>query len=134
MRLHNPQKTARFLKRFVRLDVEEVWALALDSELKLLRAEMIFRGTVSHCQLHARELFRFAISENAVHLILVHTHPSGDHQPSPEDLVVTERLYQVSRLVGIPLVEHLIISKSGFSSFAQMGFFKTWRRRKSVQL
>lgn len=121
-----------WLKTHIRLDVEEVWALALDSRLRLIAGEMLFRGSVRQCPMHSRELFLFALKHSAVSVILAHSHPSGDPEPSKEDLELTKRLYVLGRCLEIPLADHVVVANTGFTSLADRGHFKTWSRAKLV--
>src|SRR4051812_876001 len=76
---------ALHLRGIIRLDVEELWALALGCNQKLLKKQCIFRGTVDECLVHPREILRFAILSKASSLILAHSHPSGECFPSEPD-------------------------------------------------
>ena len=106
----------------IRPDVEEFWALALGPTKTLLRSEMLFRGTVDSCLVHPRDVFRFACRHNASSLIVAHNHPSGDSEPSEQDLLITRKLIRASKLFEIPLLDHLIITHGSFSSFAVKGW------------
>jgi DNA repair protein RadC len=110
------------LKDLRSIEVEEFWALALGPTKSLLRSKMIFRGTVDACLVHPRDIFRFACLENASSLVVAHNHPSGDTRPSEQDLVFTHQLIEASRILEIPVIDHLIITHSGFSSFAREGW------------
>jgi len=110
------------LKNFVREDVEELWALALGPKKNLYRSRMIFRGTVDACLVHPRDIFRFACMENASSLIIAHNHPSDDLQPSEQDILFTRQLVRAGRMIEIPIVDHLILTRSGYSSFAMEGW------------
>lgn len=126
----NSRTAHEWLKTHIRFDVEEAWALALDSRLRLIAGEMLFRGSVRQCPMHPRELFLFGLKHSAVSMILAHSHPSGDPEPSKEDLELTKRLYVLGRCLEIPLADHLIVAKDGFTSLADRGHFKTWSRAK----
>lgn len=115
-----------YLRPRIRLDVEEVWAVALSSRLEIIAGDLIFRGHASSCVIHPREIFRFAIEHGAVSLALAHSHPSGDAEPSAEDLEVTRRLFDVGQLIGIPLIEHVILGAKEFVSLADRGHFRKW--------
>lgn len=103
-------------------DVEEFWTLALGPQKTLLRSKMIFRGTVDACLVHPRDIFRFACQENASAIIVAHNHPSGDPRPSEQDLLFTRQLVRAARTLEIPLLDHLIVTKSEFSSMARDGW------------
>ena len=110
------------LKDLARAEVEEFWALALGPKKTLLRARMIFRGTIDSCLVHPRDIFRFACIENASSLIVAHNHPSGDTLPSEQDIYFTRQLLRASRVVEIPLLDHLILTERSYSSFAREGW------------
>lgn len=121
------------LRTKIRFDVEELWAVALNSNLEILATELIFRGHASGCLIHPREIFRFAIREGALSLAIAHSHPSGDHEPSTADLLMTRDLFLIGRFAQIPLVDHLVLSANGFSSMAALGHFESWRKLRSVR-
>ncbi|HRO66018.1 MAG TPA: JAB domain-containing protein [Pseudobdellovibrionaceae bacterium] len=125
------EKLDSYLRPRLRFDVEEVWAVALTSNLSLISGEMIFRGHAAGCFVHAREIYRFAIRENAVHLAIAHSHPSGDHEASPADLKLTKDLHEIGKWLKIPLIEHLILSKNGYFSMNDRGYFEHWRKQRN---
>jgi DNA repair protein RadC len=78
-----------------------------------MRRVLISRGSLNASIVHPREVFRPAILASAASIILVHNHPSGDPDPSEEDLSITRRLVQVGELVGIGVLDHVVIAKRG---------------------
>lgn len=112
-------------------DAEEVWILALNAQMKLIRKEMLFRGTVDHCLLHPRDVLRTLVLANASSFILSHNHPSGDCRPSEQDLILTRKIHQLGQLIQIPLNDHLIITADAYFSMADHGCFLKWRKRRS---
>lgn len=119
MELTTAERAYRFLRPLIQTDVEEFWALALGPKKNLLRGRMLFRGTVDSCLVHPRDVFRFACMENASALIIAHNHPSRDLLPSHEDIRLTEQLIAAAGLFEVPIVDHLILTEEGFSSFAR---------------
>ena len=115
-------KAYEFLQPLRLTEVEEFWVLALSPSLKLLRAEMIFRGTVSACILHPREVFRFAILNAASGIIVSHNHPSGESLASELDILTTQQLIDVGKIIDIPVLDHLLITADGYASFLQKGW------------
>lgn len=107
------------LKDLMTEDVEEFWALALGPKKNLIKSKMIFRGTVDSCLVHPRDIFRFACTENASSLIVAHSHPSGDPEPSDEDILFTRTLVRAAGVMQIPVLDHLIVTKKSYSSLAQ---------------
>lgn len=124
MYLTSSQKAFNAFKKWVRFDVEEVWVIALNSQMVMLEKDLIFRGTVSQCPAHPREIFRFLIQSNASAFMMAHSHPSGVCKPSNMDRRVTRQISKVGSLVGIPLVDHLVITENNYFSFADHHFFR----------
>lgn len=109
------------LAHLAKLEVEEFWVLLLHSNKALMGKECVFRGTVDACPIFPRDVFRSACRFNATSIIVAHNHPSGDRYPSPSDLKVTKRLISGGKLLGIPLLDHLIIAGADYWSFADHG-------------
>jgi DNA repair protein RadC len=119
MFIADAQTAEHYLRRVMGFQQEEFWALALASNLKLIGSKLIFLGTVDMCLIHPRDVFRYAILTNASQLMIAHNHPSGDSQPSMEDLRVTSKLVQSGKMVGIPIVDHLILTENECFSFTR---------------
>lgn len=92
----------------------------LDSHNQEIKREIISIGTVNASLVHPREVFEPAIKNLAAQIIIAHNHPSGDNQPSPEDIVLTQRLIEAGKILGIEIIDHIIVSKNGFTSFKQL--------------
>jgi DNA repair protein RadC len=79
-------------------------------------------GSINYCTIAPREIFRNALLIGAVSVIIAHNHPSGDPEPSPEDIAVTRRIAEAGRMLSIPLTDHVIIgSGDKFTSLAETG-------------
>ena len=91
------------------LQTESLRVVLLDTKLKLLRTEEVFRGSVNECLAHPREIFRPALLHSAYALIVVHNHPSGDPTPSDADRRLTVRLREVAELMQFRLIDHIIL-------------------------
>jgi len=78
-------------------------------------------GLLNANQVHPREVFSDAIAERAASIILVHNHPSGNTDPSHEDIAVTKRLVEAGEILGIKIPDHIIVSKDGYTSMKEMG-------------
>ena len=89
---------------------------------KLLAEQTIFEGTLNASVFHPREIFRFAIEEFANSIILVHNHPSGDPQPSQEDIRATKQLIEAGNHIGIKVLDHIVIGDGIFVSLKEEGF------------
>lgn len=105
---------------------EHFLVLLLDGRHRLQRVEPVSAGTLSASLVHPREVFAPAVRESAAAVIVVHNHPSGDPTPSMEDREVTRRLIESGRLLGIPLLDHLVVADDGWVSLredaADLGF------------
>ena len=88
---------------------------------KLISEEKIFEGTLNASVFHPREIFRFAIEESANSIVLAHNHPSGDPQPSQEDIRATKQLIEAGNYVGIKVLDHIIIGDGIFYSLKEEG-------------
>ena len=99
----------RLLLETCGLEVETFWVLLLDGRHRLTMLRRVSEGTLTASLVHPREVFREAILSGAAALAVGHNHPSGDPEPSIEDWAVTGRLHEAGRLLGIPLVDHLVV-------------------------
>jgi DNA repair protein RadC len=102
--------------RLVALDHEEVWLLGLDGRNGLRSSRRIAQGGAHGCALTPRDVLAPALREGASAIVLVHNHPSGDPTPSPEDLAMTEAVARACQVVGIPLLDHVVVARSGAAS------------------
>jgi DNA repair protein RadC len=99
-------------------DAEELHVLGLDARGRLLDAFVAGRGGLNLVYAEPRDLFRPLVRMGAVSAILVHNHPSGDPTPSESDVLLTERVLDAGLLLGVRLVDHVIVARSGSFSFA----------------
>ena len=90
---------------------ETFYVLLLDGRHRLSGCHRVSEGTLTTSLVHPREVFSPAIREAAAAIIVVHNHPSGDPEPSREDLEVTRRLARCGRLLGIPLLDHVVVGQ-----------------------
>ncbi|HTB23263.1 MAG TPA: DNA repair protein RadC [bacterium] len=97
---------------------EQVAVLALDARRRVLAQEVVSQGTLTQSLAHPREIFRTAIKLGAAAVVVGHNHPSGDPAPSPDDHALTRRLRESAEILGIPLVDHIIVGRDGFHSYA----------------
>ena len=110
---------------------EELWLLALNSQLELVKKEMIFRGTADHCLIHPRDIFRTLILCNASSFIMAHNHPSQHPVPSEQDLLMTRKIFQAAALFRIALNDHIIMTQENYFSMADNGYFRKWKKISS---
>jgi DNA repair protein RadC len=112
-----------YLTHTLRDKNEEVFkAIYLDAKNRVIAAETLFRGTLTSSAVYPREVVRAALENRAAALIFAHNHPSGDIEPSQEDISITRKLVFACRTMGITVHEHLIIGNNGHFSFADQGF------------
>lgn len=110
-----------FLAEMSTLDREHFRAILLDTKNRILGLRTISIGSLNSSVVHAREVFKAAVHESAQAIVLVHNHPSGSPEPSPEDLAVTGRLAEAGRILGIEVVDHVILGSQGFISLKELG-------------
>lgn len=103
------------------LPVEEFHVLCLDTRHKLTYDTMVSRGILNSSLVHPREVFRKAIAENALSVVMVHNHPSGDPTPSRDDEAITAQLVAAGKLLDIPVRDHIIVGRNKYVSFAEAG-------------
>jgi DNA repair protein RadC len=93
----------------------------LDNRHRLIRTEMLFRGTIDGASVHPREVARVVLEANAAAVILFHNHPSGVADPSQADELITQRLRETLSLLDVRVLDHLIIGEGREYSFAEAG-------------
>jgi DNA repair protein RadC len=91
----------------------------LDARNQEIKREIISVGTLSASLVHPREVFEPAIAHSAAQIIIAHNHPSGDSEPSEEDLIVTKRLAEAGKILGIEILDHVVVAKKDFSSLKE---------------
>jgi len=109
------------LPRMACLQREEFRVLILNNKNRLIKNSMISAGTVSEAIVHPREVFRDAIRESGAAVIIAHNHPTGEAVPSREDIGTTHRLVEAGKIVGIPVLDHVIITNASYYSFKEEG-------------
>jgi DNA repair protein RadC len=120
--LTGPEDVAdMFMREMATLDREHFRAVLLNTKNMILGVRTISIGSLNASIVHAREVFKAAVAESAQAIVLVHNHPSGLPEPSSEDLVVTERLAEAGRILGIEILDHIVLGSQGFVSLKEMG-------------
>ena len=122
--IRRPQDAFNHPEALRESDKEQFIALYLNTRNRIIYEEVISIGSLEMSVIHPRELFAPALEHRASRLILVHNHPSGDPTPSENDMKTTETLIAAGRLLHIPIVDHVIITKSEFLSLKEAGFVK----------
>jgi DNA repair protein RadC len=100
---------------------EHFCCITLDGAGTVLGNRIITIGLLNHSLVHPREVFADAITDRAASIICVHNHPSGSLEPSPQDIAITSQLREAGALVGIQLIDHVIVTKSGHLSMRERG-------------
>lgn len=125
-----PERVADVLREHVRhLQKEQFIVLLLNTRRRLVKREDLSQGTLDTILVHARDVFRAAITANAAAIILVHNHPSGDPTPSEADIKVTRDLIRAGQLLKIELLDHVILGRAtherpkDYSSLRELGYF-----------
>ena len=98
---------------------EQFLVVLLDSRSRFLAEVMVSKGTLNSSPVHPREVFNPAVRESAAAVMIAHNHPSGDPTPSKDDIRVTRRLMEAGKVIGIPLVDHIIIAGDEYISFVE---------------
>jgi DNA repair protein RadC len=110
--------------RLATLDHEELWALALDGRHGLRAARKVARGGIHGLHVAPRDALRVALREAASALVLVHNHPSGDPNASEEDVAFTKAVDEAARIVGTPLLDHVIVARRRSTSMREAGLLR----------
>lgn len=95
--------------------------VSLNSSNRIVSERVITTGLLNSSLTHPREVFHAAILERAAAVLLVHNHPSGNREPSEEDVRVTRQIAEAGRIMGIPVHDHLIVAGNAYTSFAERG-------------
>jgi DNA repair protein RadC len=103
------------------LEREQIRVLTLTVKNTIISAPMIYQGTISGTHVRVAEIFRPAIIDNAAAVLVAHNHPSGDPEPSAEDIHITRKIVEAGRLLDVDVLDHIIISSSGFVSMRERG-------------
>lgn len=107
-----PQKASLLAHEFLdSADREHLLVCCVDSKCHPVSLEIVAIGTVNSCLVSARDIFKNAILSNAAFILVFHNHLSGDPTPSRDDIKVTEKLIAAGKLIGIPLLDHIIVGE-----------------------
>ena len=121
--LSNWDKLLRYCRTaMAREGTEHFRVLFLNRKNVLIADEVQWRGTIDHTPLYPREVVKRALELQAAALIMVHNHPSGDPRPSQADIEMTRQVAEAAKSMGILLHDHLIVARSGHTSFRDLGY------------
>ncbi len=113
---------------------EHFWIIGLDTSLKILFIELIGLGAVNRVHANPPDVFRMAIYKLAVKAILVHNHPSGNLELSKEDKTMTDHMMKVGEIIKIEVVDHLVITETGYTSLADEGIMDELKRSGAFEV
>jgi len=120
--IKNPQDIVKAIRANIKDKSKEHLQLTLlNTRNKIIGISTVSIGTLNTNLVHPREVFKEAISHSAASVILAHNHPSGDLEPSEDDLSITKRLTEAGKILGIEVLDHIIVTKNGFFSFKEKG-------------
>ncbi|MBI1805644.1 MAG: DNA repair protein RadC [Ignavibacteria bacterium] len=121
--IRSPEDAAKIVMDYLRgVDREHFVGLYLNSANRLIGIHTITIGILNSSLVHPREVFKLAYMMNAASIIVSHNHPSGNVEPSSEDITLTKQLADAGKILGIPLHDHVIVTEqNGFMSFAERG-------------
>jgi DNA repair protein RadC len=121
--VRSPEDVAHMMIPKLRDRHSEIFiVLLLDARNGLKREVELSEGTLNASLVHPREVFKPAIDHLAASIIVVHNHPSGNREPSREDLEITKQLVEAGKIIGIPLHDHIIVAGDKYTSLAERGF------------
>ena len=120
-----PEDAADYAMPRFRFEQREHFAVILmNVKNHILSMPVVSVGSLTASVVHPREVFKLAIQQTAASMILVHNHPSGDPNPSREDINITNRLVQVGKLMDIPVLDHIILGDNKYISLKEKGVIK----------
>lgn len=119
-KITNPGEVAEIFIPLLKDELKEKFiVVCLNSANKIIRHEIISVGNLNSSVVHPREIFKAAIENSSASIILLHNHPSGNPDPSKEDIAITKKLVEAGKLLNIPVFDHLIIAGNNFTSFVE---------------
>ena len=121
-RLTSPRQMAAYLlPEYGSCAVEQFGIVMLDTKHRVIRIKLVSIGSLDSTVVHPREVFREAAAAAAAAIILFHNHPSGDANPSPDDIVLTARMVSAGHVMGIDVLDHLILADQTYYSMNESG-------------
>lgn len=117
-----PDDVIRYVEASMRyLAREEFHVLLLDTRNRIIKSVRISQGGLAAAVIHPRDVFREAVRANAAAMVLVHNHPSGDPSPSTADIESTRKFSDLGKMMGIPVLDHVIVGAESSASFSRLG-------------
>jgi len=110
---------SEFARSLLKSDREKFICMHLNVKNQIISFEVVSTGSLTSSIVHPREVYKGAILSNSASVIFMHNHPSGDPEPSTDDIEITKRLEKAGNILGINVLDHIIVASSGFYSFRQ---------------
>lgn len=124
-KMNSPERITRLAKHYLRMHEqteEYMYMVCMNTKLDMIGVFEISHGNVNSSIVGTREVMQKALLANAVCIVLIHNHPSGDPTPSREDVEVTKRLVEAGNILGIQVLDHIIIGRPGYTSLKEKGY------------
>ena len=124
-KISSPESAVVLAKHYLRLHEqteEYLYMICMNVKLEVTGIFELSHGNVNSSIVSVREMFQKALLANAVSIIVMHNHPSGDPTPSHEDVQVTKRMVEAGKIIGVQVLDHIIIGRHGFSSLKEKGY------------
>ena len=119
-KISSPQEVADVFIPLLKDEVKEKFiVVCMNSANKIIKYEVISIGNLNSSVVHPREVFKVAIENNSASIILIHNHPSGNPEPSNEDISITKKIVDTGTILSIPVFDHIIIAGNNFTSFVE---------------
>ena len=116
--LNNSSKIYEYFKNiFINEKQENFYAIYLNTKSKLISYKLLFKGTINTSCVHPREIFKYAFLESAYSVVEIHNHPSGDPTPSKMDDELTQVLFNIGKVMSLPILDHIIIGNNKYYSY-----------------
>jgi len=121
LQFSNSNEVYNTFKNLSESDKERFYSILLDTKNKVIGVDMVSQGSVDSSPVHPGEVYKSALLSSASSVIFVHPHPSGDPEPSVSDREITRQLKEAGELLGIEVLDHVIIGRGKYYSFADKG-------------
>ena len=123
--IRSPEDAANVGRGFMRIHEESeeyLYLICMNTKNRVIGVFEVSHGNVNSSVFGVREIFQKALLANAVSIIVMHNHPSGDPTPSREDIEVTKRLAEAGKILGVQVLDHIIVGDGAFSSLKEKGY------------
>lgn len=121
-KINGPANAAKLVRGLGLSDVERIWVVALSAQSEVLGIREVARGSIHQCTIEPRSVFEFLLDARAHRGLVAHNHPNGSLSPSTGDRLFTARIVELGAQLGLPIIDHLVITREGYSSAANEGW------------